>query len=94
MNEKDQNELEQVEEWAARLAKMSQEMFLGSNPTGNLGILTGALCVASGRLLQAYCPEEEQPEGAAILVDFLRHGILTQNPRPNPDGERKILLPH
>lgn len=94
MSENQQTEMEQVEEWAARLARSAQEAFLGENPRGNLQILNAALCVAAGRLLQAYCPEEDQPESASILVDMVRRGILTQNPRQVPAGDQaRIILP-
>jgi hypothetical protein len=92
MSQQMNDEVELVEEWAARLCRMSQEAFLAANPNGNMQTLTAALSVASGRLLQAYCPEEMQPEGAEILVNFLRHGILTKKPE-HITGSGLILAP-
>lgn len=97
MSELESNVIEQVEQWALRLHQMAVAEFLSETNTegrGNLQIISAALCVAAGRLLQKHCPAENQPEGATVLVDFLRRGILIEGPAP-PSAEPpapKIIL--
>ena len=94
MSEQESNAVEQVEQWAARLHQMAVAAFLADTPGGNLQLVSAALCVAAGGILQAHCPAENQPEGACILVDFLLRGILIEGPAPVGAelSEPKILL--